>query len=158
MQMSQDYSIAGAAQAEQLHRLRALLLGTLATSEREDNLTFDYPPIVPCMQSSNDPDDRSGDGESSQRSGSSFPSGSSGGAGRQQLKDHTRHANLYKTRLCNHYQTHQTCPFGDGCWFAHGEEDLKTMNSSGSSPLVSMSCPSACPADVQQTSDHHSLP
>ena len=34
----------------------------------------------------------------------------------------------YKTALCKKYKESQSCPYGDKCQFAHGEQDLRTMN------------------------------
>ena len=33
-------------------------------------------------------------------------------------------ANL-KTTLCTNWETNQTCPFGEGCQYAHGKEELR---------------------------------
>jgi hypothetical protein len=41
----------------------------------------------------------------------------------------------YKTCLCEHFETLGTCPFGDGCHFAHGAYELRSKSpSSPSSP------------------------
>lgn len=34
----------------------------------------------------------------------------------------------YKISICKHWLEGSTCPFGDGCIFAHGEEDLKSAS------------------------------
>ncbi|KAI1731609.1 zinc finger c-x8-C-x5-C-x3-H type (and similar) domain-containing protein [Ditylenchus destructor] len=33
---------------------------------------------------------------------------------------------LYKTQLCQHWETFSFCKFGANCWFAHGVSELKT--------------------------------
>ena len=39
------------------------------------------------------------------------------------------HANpRYKTALCKKYMQSQSCPYGDKCQFAHGEQELRTFN------------------------------
>ena len=39
------------------------------------------------------------------------------------------HANpRYKTALCKKYLQSQSCPYGDKCQFAHGEQELRTFN------------------------------
>ena len=39
------------------------------------------------------------------------------------------HANpRYKTALCKKYLQAQSCPYGDKCQFAHGEQELRTFN------------------------------
>ena len=34
----------------------------------------------------------------------------------------------YKTALCKKYMQAQSCPYGDKCQFAHGEQELRTFN------------------------------
>ena len=34
----------------------------------------------------------------------------------------------YKTALCKKYMQSQSCPYGDKCQFAHGEQELRTFN------------------------------
>jgi hypothetical protein len=36
---------------------------------------------------------------------------------------------LRKTRLCRGFETTGECPYGENCWFAHGEADRKEFNS-----------------------------
>lgn len=44
-------------------------------------------------------------------------------------------ANNFKTQLCQHWQrTGGNCPYGDMCLFAHGVEDLRTVDSKFSKP------------------------
>ena len=39
------------------------------------------------------------------------------------------HANpRYKTALCKKYMQSQSCPYGDKCQFAHGEQELRSFN------------------------------
>ena len=53
-------------------------------------------------------------------------------------------ASNFKTQLCQHWQrTGGNCPYGDMCLFAHGVEDLRTVDSKFSKP--------------QQQSMHHPL-
>ncbi|CAJ0920252.1 unnamed protein product, partial [Mesorhabditis belari] len=33
---------------------------------------------------------------------------------------------LFKTTLCDYYVTGADCKFGEDCWYAHGEKDLRT--------------------------------
>lgn len=35
----------------------------------------------------------------------------------------------YKTQLCKNFLTEQGCQYGDKCQFAHGPQELRTMNS-----------------------------
>jgi hypothetical protein len=37
---------------------------------------------------------------------------------------------LYKTTICAHFASSNTCPFGDNCVYAHGEEELRPRNAS----------------------------
>ena len=34
----------------------------------------------------------------------------------------------YKTVLCKKFMVNQSCPYGDKCQFAHGEQELRTFN------------------------------
>ncbi|KAL3085270.1 hypothetical protein niasHS_010339 [Heterodera schachtii] len=45
----------------------------------------------------------------------------------------------FKTQLCHHYSQHGFCRFGSSCWFAHGENELRSVSgaSSFSSPIGS---------------------
>ncbi|RKP35673.1 hypothetical protein BJ085DRAFT_13310, partial [Dimargaris cristalligena] len=38
---------------------------------------------------------------------------------------------LYKTRLCETFQTEGACPYGHKCTFAHGEAELRTRPNHG---------------------------
>jgi hypothetical protein len=32
---------------------------------------------------------------------------------------------LFKTTLCAHYMANNSCPFGEGCHYAHGLEEMR---------------------------------
>lgn len=36
----------------------------------------------------------------------------------------------YRTKICNFYKQGKDCPFGDKCFFAHGEKELRPFVSS----------------------------
>jgi hypothetical protein len=39
-----------------------------------------------------------------------------------------QHNPRYKTALCKKYLESQSCPYGNKCQFAHGEQELRSMN------------------------------
>mmetsp|Transcript_858 Transcript_858/g.2041 ORF Transcript_858/g.2041 Transcript_858/m.2041 type:complete len:277 (-) Transcript_858:88-918(-) len=41
------------------------------------------------------------------------------------MKARTQQA-LWRTKLCEHFETTGECPWGEGCWFAHGEQNLRS--------------------------------
>ncbi|CAL2029614.1 unnamed protein product [Caenorhabditis brenneri] len=35
---------------------------------------------------------------------------------------------LMKTKICDHWRRSGSCSYGDSCWYAHGEDDLRKIN------------------------------
>ena len=44
----------------------------------------------------------------------------------------------YKTALCKKFSTQQSCPYGDKCQFAHGEQELRTFNGQPQNMMYTM--------------------
>lgn len=44
---------------------------------------------------------------------------------RDDLRRQQRKEEAYKTALCDAYKKMQTCPYGESCRFAHGENELR---------------------------------
>ena len=48
----------------------------------------------------------------------------------------TQNTNLYKTKLCRHFQQKGFCNMGDKCNFAHGYEELKQAEGGAAAPKI----------------------
>ena len=44
----------------------------------------------------------------------------------------------YKTTLCKKFASTQSCPYGDKCQFAHGEQELRSPNLQAQNPMFNM--------------------
>ena len=44
----------------------------------------------------------------------------------------------YKTALCKKYMQNQSCPYGDKCQFAHGEQELRSFNAQPQNMMYSL--------------------
>ena len=44
----------------------------------------------------------------------------------------------YKTALCKKFLQSQTCPYGDKCQFAHGEQELRNFNNNQQNMMFSL--------------------
>ena len=44
----------------------------------------------------------------------------------------------YKTVLCKKFMVNQSCPYGDKCQFAHGEQELRPLNNQAQNMMYTM--------------------
>ena len=44
----------------------------------------------------------------------------------------------YKTVLCKNFKANGSCPYGDKCQYAHGEQDLRPINSQAQNMMYAM--------------------
>lgn len=67
----------------------------------------------------------------------------------------TPRPDLYKTRICKFHNSPEGCPFGQRCYFAHGQDELRAAESSNSSPDELPLTPSVSEADGVSSGQPH---